>query len=295
MQKVAAIDVGSNAVRLLIREIGETPSFFVSDDEGKDGVLLREPIRLGADTYGSMHRIGPEKEEALLQTLLNFRQKMYQEGVSSYRACATASLRDAENGEIVARRVSQHSGIQLEVITSEEESALVRKSYFARPCTERGVLLFADVGGGSTDVSLTVDGDVVYVHSFRLGSLNKENAALRAEEFEAVKAELGTLREQYGPICMVGSGGGIHKICKKLAADPSDDHLSTTALLELYRRLEPLSVEERMAQFQLKRDRAEVVAETLSIFYVLACSVRAKTIHAPRIGVRDGIIASLVS
>ena len=294
MPHVAAIDIGSNASRLLVKDTAGMEIGYDQNIRNGQDFYTRTPLRLGMDVYTNGH-ITPSKTNALIQTLAQYKAIMKEYGVTRFQACATACLRDANNGTVVVEAVRQATGITIDIISGQEEAALARFSYYAQPdVCKTGYLLFSDVGGGSTDISFCHNQNELYAHSFHVGSMRMNNHTQSVEEFQALTGKVSEFASRYGTFHIVGSGGCIHKICSMFAAGSQSDILQVTHLKAFYDKLKPLSVEQRMQQYGLKRDRAEIIVQSVSVFLNIAQAARAAAIQAPRIGVRDGIIVRLL-
>ncbi len=293
MSYIAAIDIGSNASRLLIKETESMKGHYTPDIRPAYDFFTRTPVKLGADVYAK-GSISQEKTEMLVQTIAQYKDEMDKRHVIRYRACATAALRDASNGTAVTEAVLKRTGIKIDIIPGQEEAALARLSYYIQPKAATGYLLFADVGGGSTDISFCHNREVLYTHSFHVGSMRMNSHTQLQEDIQAMTNDLQNLSKQYGPIHLIGSGGSIHKICRMFALDGQTDILTVNDIQKLHDRLKPLSIKQRMELYQLKQDRAEIIVEAAEIFLYIAHAVNVPVLQAPRIGVRDGIIVSLM-
>lgn len=293
MIRLAAIDIGSNAIRLLIKSTKGLTGTYHPEVRPELDYFVREPIRLGLDVY-SQGIILPEREHLLTEACKRFRVIMMAFHVSAYRACATAAFRAASNGVEVAQRVKEATGIHIDIISGEEEAQLVQKSYFAQVPGETANLLFADVGGGSTDVILVVNGQTRYTHSFPVGSIRMICRSADQAQLRDLSRQLSLLADRYSPLHVVGSGGSIHKLAQLFPEEGSNNIVRKTSLETLCRSLEGLTVEQKMEKYHLQRDRAEIIAESSSIFLHILNATHCEAIEAPRIGVRDGIIADLM-
>ena len=291
---IAAIDIGSNASRLLIKstEGGLKESYDATVRPGFD-YLTRVPMQLGMDVYANGN-ISKERTEDLARAMKQFRLIMAACKVKQWRACATASLRDAGNRQEVVDRVEAVSGIHVEIISGEEEARLVRDSYFAQVQSRPHQVLFTDVGGGSTDVCLTVDGKVIFTRSFPVGSMRIVCGSLESDALPMLSQQLRRLSDVHGQLHVVGSGGSIRKICELCPNTEHPRHVTYETLDRLYHELEPLTVDEKMARYHLSRDRAEIIAEAAQIYHTIASATGAPFIEAAPIGVRDGIIVNLL-
>lgn len=292
--KFAAIDIGSNAIRLLIKDTQGLSPYYVADVRSGLDILARVPIRLGNDVY-TTGLIQQEKEELLCQSLKQFRILMEVQHVTDYRCCATAAFRDAKNGQEIAQKVLQKTDLRIDIIDGKEEAALGHLSYYAQAGVSEQNALFADVGGGSTDISVCANKEEVYAKSFEIGSMRKASAAVKKNMLQELKNELSHIGQKWNNPIVIGSGGSIHKICHMLSPiSKKEDSVETARLASFYEKIAPLSLEERIKTFHLKRDRAEIIAEATEIFLLIAHSVEAQRIQAPQIGVREGIIVQLL-
>ena len=283
----AAIDIGSNAVRLLIKGIrpGETV------DEMTKCVLLRIPLRLGEDAFGN-GRISQEKQKRLMRTIKSFRLLMKVFDVVSYRACATSAMRYASNGGRIADRIYAKTGIRIEIIDGVEEARIVYDSHIGDLLESEGCYIYVDVGGGSTEVSLIHDGELHSSRSYDIGTVRMLSGKVREQSWEALRSDMDALRDAYPGLQIIGSGGNINKLYS-LSGKKSDGQLPVATLQKLYNRLKPLDPEQRMEQFRLNPDRADVIVPAAEIFLTIARHVEAATIFVPTIGIIDGLTHTL--
>lgn len=292
MTRLAAIDVGSNAVRLLIKSTeGLADTYDPAIRPGLD-CFVREPVRLGLDVY-SKGIIRTERQRMLTETCKRFRLLMAVYRISSYRACATAAFRAASNAVEVSNRIEAATGLHIEIISGEEEARLVQKSYFAQAFEQSRNVLFVDVGGGSTDICLVADGTMRYIHSFPVGSMRMFCRNGNEAEAEALSLQLSLLADKYGPLRLVGSGGSIHKLTQLFPQD-GNESVKKSSIETFCRDLSGLTVEQKIDKYHLRRDRAEIIAEAADIFLRVLNATRCDVIEAPSIGVRDGIIVDLM-
>lgn len=290
---LAAIDIGSNAIRLLIKSTDDLWLRYSPTVRPHRDYFERVPVRLGLDVYTD-GIISPKREQMLTQACRRYRVIMASFRVTDCRACATAAFRAAGNAEEVTQRIREATGIDIETITGEEEARLVMQSYLAQTEDLKESVLFVDVGGGSTDIALNVNGDMVYVRSFPIGSMRiacKEDVHSIAE---SLTSDLEKLTSQYGPFRILGSGGSIHKIARLFSADGRDDCVNKASLETLCHDLDGLTVEQKMSRYNLQRDRAEIIVEAAQIFLLILKATQSATIYTPAIGVRDGIIVDLI-
>lgn len=284
----AAIDIGSNAVRLLIKRYEE------EDDKLKKLMLLRVPLRLGFDVF-TKGKVSAKKAENLLRLMKAYRQLMKIYSVDELRACATSAMRDAENGPELIKEILDKTGIKIEIIAGEEEARIVYNNHMEYQGDRKGNFLYVDVGGGSTEINFLSDGELKKSMSFNIGTVRLLTGKVKPTEWERLGEELRPIAENYTDIEIIGSGGNINKLYKLAKSKNEEDKsFSVDELGRIYHLLKPLSVEQRMKVFDLKADRADVIIPASEIFLHVASIVGAKRIIVPVIGVADGIIDGLV-
>ena len=289
----AAIDIGSNAVRLLIKKEEENENL-VSRRLSKV-MMLRVPLRLGFDVF-SLGELSDGKAVKLRRLMKAFRQLMKIYEVTDYRACATSAMRDARNGKAVIKKVLKDTGIRIEIIDGQEEARMIYNNHVECLEDRTGNYIYVDVGGGSTEINLLTNGVLVQSLSYNVGTVRMLSNAVREEVWEQMKDDLTRLTADFSDINIIGSGGNINKLYR--LADKKDKKLQRmpiASLQELYDQLSPLTPEQRMKEFSLKTDRADVIVPAARIFLTIAATVKAQYVHVPVIGLADGIIDSLYS
>lgn len=286
----AAIDIGSNAVRLLIKQVEEYT-------EGKANfrkeMLLRVPLRLGFDVF-AMGKISEEKEKNLMRLMKVFRHMMKIYDVEAFRACATSAMRDAQNGKDIIKRIKKKTGIEIEIIDGQEEAKTIYNNHNEYMEDRNGNYMYVDVGGGSTEINLLSQGTLVCSRSYNIGTVRILNQAVTDAEWERLKNDMQELAASYEKTNIIGSGGNINKLYK--LADKKDkrkQRITVDTLKKLHEELKALSVEERMEKYQLKPDRADVIVPAGDIFLNIAEWIHATHIYVPVIGLADGIIDEL--
>ncbi len=287
----AAIDIGSNAVRLLIKKVEENENL-VSKRLSKV-LLLRVPLRLGFDVF-SLGELSENKAIKLRRLMKAFRQLMKIYEVTDYRACATSAMRDARNGKQVIKKVLKDTGIQIEIIDGQEEARMIYNNHIECLEDRTGNYIYVDVGGGSTEINLLTNGTLVQSLSYNIGTVRMLSGAVKEETWAQMKDDLTRLTADFTDINIIGSGGNINKLYR--LADKKDKKLQrmpVESLQALYDELSPLTPEQRMKQFDLKADRADVIVPAAKIFLTIADMVKAAYIHVPVIGLADGIIDNL--
>ncbi|MCI7653625.1 MAG: Ppx/GppA family phosphatase [Prevotella sp.] len=283
---LAAIDVGSNAARLLIKTVSIDLDGRLSQ---RKALFLRVPLRLGMEVF-KKGKISREKEEAFLRTMKAYRQLMKVFKVRDYRACATSAMRDAKNGRQVMDRVNEATGLGLKIISGDEESQIIYDIHLSQLQDDNNYL-YVDVGGGSTEVTFISQGQRVMSHSYNIGTVRMLSEAVKAEELQHVRNGLGKVAAGYGDITIIGSGGNINKLYRIAPKrDKTEGRLPVDTLVRLHDRLAKMSLQERMDVFNMKPDRADVIVPAAEIFMMVAQSVGAKAIKVPNVGLADGLI-----
>ena len=257
--------------------------------------MLRVPLRLGFDVF-SLGELSDGKAVKLRRLMKAFRQLMKIYEVTDYRACATSAMRDARNGKAVIKKVLKDTGIRIEIIDGQEEARMIYNNHVECLEDRTGNYIYVDVGGGSTEINLLTNGVLVQSLSYNVGTVRMLSNAVREEVWEQMKDDLTRLTADFSDINIIGSGGNINKLYR--LADKKDKKLQRmpiASLQELYDQLSPLTPEQRMKEFSLKADRADVILPAARIFLTIAETVKAQYVHVPVIGLADGIIDSLYS
>lgn len=291
MDKVnyAAIDIGSNAVRLLIKSVNEEPS----DELFTKVLLLRVPLRLGDDAF-TRGEISAEKEKNLIRLVKAFRQLMKIYEVADFRACATSAMRDARNGEAVVRKVEKKTGIRIEIISGNEEARIVYDNHIENMLSREQNYIYVDVGGGSTEISLISGGELKSSKSYDVGTVRMLKGTVRLQDAEALSRDLKAMSGEYPGMMIIGSGGNINKLFRLAEEkDLGASVLPVESLKALTEKLKKYDPKERERRFHLKPDRAEVIVPAAEIFLEVARCSGAGLIWVPTIGLVDGIIDSL--
>lgn len=298
---LAAIDIGSNGARLLIKRF---------DDDGPEEnrvrrvMYLRVPLRLGKDVF-TLNKVSKERERMMLHMMKGYKHFMKLNNVEAYRACATSAMRDAENGRKVLKKIEKETGIRLDIISGDEEAKLLASNFFplmsegdyapeTLPAIDESLTYaYVDVGGGSTEVSLIQNRQLLVSHSYDCGTLRMLSGKVRKETLNELKADLAEYAKRFGKICIIGSGGNINKLYKLARVKGDKKELQLKELESLYLQLKPLSIEERMATFGLKEDRADVIIPAAEIFLMVANGLKSDRILVPYISLADSIVDGL--
>lgn len=286
--RLAAIDIGSNAARLLINEVKQSPD---SAPEFIKLNLLRIPLRLGMDVF-KYGNIGEEREQMVLDTMKVFSDLMKIYKVENYRACATSAMRDAANGEEIRRKVLETSGINIEIISGDEEAALIFENQIAEAMDTQNAYLYIDVGGGSTELTFFENNTMRYKRSFNIGTIRLLNGLVTDDMWKEMKEEIRKNINSKKPVVAIGSGGNINKIFS-MSKTKEGKPMALSTLKNFYREISPLTVEERMSKYNFREDRADVIVPALKIFVSVMQWADINKIFVPKISVADGIIHSL--
>ncbi len=286
----AAIDIGSNAVRLLIKSIDREA---VQEKKIKKVMMLRVPLRLGFDVF-SIGELSEKKADKLRRLMKAFRQLMKIYDVDDYRACATSAMRDAHNGRTIIKKIEKDTGIRIEIIDGQEEARMIYNNHIECMEDRLGNYMYVDVGGGSTEINLLTNGELVWSVSYNIGTVRMLSNAVKEGTWQQMEEELMKVTEGVAAINIIGSGGNINKLFR--LADKKDkklQRLPVSSLQTVYDVLKPLTPEERVEAFSLKQDRADVIVPAAEIFLKIAEVVHAEYIYVPVIGLSDGIIDNL--
>lgn len=288
----AAIDIGSNGARLLIKNVKEDS---MGNVEFTKVLFLRIPLRLGKDVF-SIGEISDERERMMMCMTKSYKQLMRLYNVEMYRACATSAMRDARNGKRILKRIKKNTGIDIEILNgSEEAKILYNNSLEAADCIN-GNYAYVDVGGGSTEISLLSNGELVGSCSYNIGTLRMLSGAVAPDTVANMRSDLEAYAEKYPNIVIVGSGGNINKLSRlfhESSKKAKKNILPVSSLQRLHDDMKPMTINERIAKYGLKTDRADVIIPAAEIFMTVAQALGCSEIHVPNISLADGIIDGL--
>jgi len=286
--KYAAIDIGSNAVRLLIADI--------IDNDGtisfKKNTLVRVPLRLGDDAFLEK-KISEKKATDLYKTMLAFKNLMDVYKVEDYMACATSAMREAVNGEELTTKVKEEIGLDLEVIGGQKEASIIYASHIEQTLDRKKNYLYIDVGGGSTELSVFSHGQMEASKSFNLGTIRILDNQDREEEWQDMQTWIKENCKDTRDLIGIGTGGNINKLFK-LSDEKEGAPLSFTKLKNLENYLSSYSLKDRINVLGLNQDRADVIIPACDIFLKVMKWGNIKNIYVPRVGMVDGIIQLLI-
>nr|WP_314832313.1 Ppx/GppA family phosphatase [uncultured Porphyromonas sp.] len=287
----AGIDIGSNAVRLLIKCLNEPGS----TEPLSKVQLVRVPLRLGEDAFVD-GRISKKKSKQLISLMKAYHELMEIYEVEAFRACATSAMRDAENGMELVEKIYEKTGIKIEIIDGREEAQLISSDLIrALSGQEEETFLYIDVGGGSTELNLVRGSDLIESRSFDIGTIRQLSGKVRDEERESFGKYVQHLKETYGTLRLVGTGGNINKLLRLGAPSERANicNLPVANLRAVADELRQYTPVERMLIFRLKPDRAEVIVPAADIFLLVAEITEATEIIVPTKGLADGIVDSV--
>lgn len=288
IKKYAAIDIGSNAMRLLITNVVE--------QEGKEtqfnkSALIRVPIRLGQDAF-TVGEISPENIDRMVDAMTAFKLLMKVYKIEKYKACATSAMREAYNGKEVVEIIKEKSAIDIDIIDGKVEAAIIASSDLHSLLSNDKTYLYVDVGGGSTEFSLFSNGKMVTSKSFKNGTVRLLNNMVNEVVWQEIEKWIKTTCEPYDNITLIGSGGNINKI-HKLSEKQQDRPLSYVYLTSQYQYLNSLTYEQRIAELGLNTDRADVIIPATQIYLNAMKWSGARQIYVPKIGLSDGIVKAM--
>ena len=284
LKKFAAIDVGSNAIRVLISNIIES----------KEGVyfhknaLVRAPIRLGEDSF-TLGEISKKNIKRMVKAMRAFKLLMKVHGVSHYQAFATSALREANNSIEVIDHVKKKAGIKIEIIDGRKEAEVISYSKLSEFLNSQKTFLFVDVGGGSTEFTIIDEGKRISSKSFKIGTVRLINDLVDDRVWKAIQGWIEKNAKPYRKITLIGSGGNINKLFK-LSNIKEGKPLSLIKLNQIYLELESLTYEERLLKFELNPDRADVIIPAAKIYLKSLEWSGGQKIYVPKFGLSDGMI-----
>ncbi len=286
--KLAAIDIGSNAARLLITDVIEYPD---SKPEFIKTVLVRVPLRLGFDVF-EKGEISTKKTEQLCKTIKAYRLLLDVYGIKHLKACATSAMRDATNAVQVLQRVKAETGITVKVISGEEEATLIYENHVADYMDNKESYLYIDVGGGSTELTFFSDGELVFKKSFNIGTIRLLKDQVKESDWNEMKDFLRQKTRGHHHVTAIGSGGNINKVFN-LSKRKEGKPLDLDLLKAYHKDFSELTLAERMQQYRLREDRADVIVPALQIYINAMRWADAEEIYVPKIGLADGLIHTL--
>ncbi|MBL7730389.1 MAG: exopolyphosphatase [Chitinophagaceae bacterium] len=286
--RLAAIDIGSNAARLLITDVISGPQ---GTAEFIKTVLVRVPLRLGFDVFDK-GEISAAKVEKIIKTIKSYKLLMDVYEVKHWKACATSAMRDAANANDIIKKVKTETGITIEVISGDQEASFIYENHIAEGMNKDESYLYIDVGGGSTELTFFSDGKLIFKKSFNIGTIRMLKNQVDEATWDEMKDFIRTKTKGYHHVTAIGSGGNINKvfsISKRKEGKP----LPLELLRDYYKEFSNLSVAQRISLHRLREDRADVIVPALLIYINVMRWADAEEIFVPKIGLADGLIQSL--
>lgn len=290
IKKYGAIDIGSNAIRLLISNV------IVKEDKEtqfKKSSLVRVPIRLGADSFVN-GLISDSNTDRMISAIKAFKLLMNVNGVERYKACATSAMREATNGETIVEKIEAETGVKIDIIGGKEEASIISSTDLDELIQGNNAYLYVDVGGGSTEFTLFSEGKIITSKSFKMGTVRLLNnkKAINKEVFGSVQKWINKNTKDLKKISLIGSGGNINKLFK-MSGRTEGKSISYIYLNAQYQFLKKMSYQDRITELGLNPDRADVIIPATKIYLSAMKWSGAKKIFVPKIGLADGIIKSL--
>lgn len=286
--RLAAIDIGSNAARLLISDV--VPGTRVTPEFIKM-TLIRVPLRLGFDVFDK-GEISAAKTDKIIKTIKSYKYLLEVYEVKHLKACATSAMRDAVNANEIIKKIKAETGIEIEIITGQEEASLIYENHVAENLSKDESYLYIDVGGGSTELTFFSDGKLVFKESFNIGTIRLLKNQVTESQWDEMKEFIKTKTKGYHHVTAIGSGGNINKIFS-LSKRKEGKPLSLELLRDYYKEFSTLSVSQRIALYHLREDRADVIVPALLIYINVMRWADTEEIFVPKIGLADGLIHTL--
>lgn len=286
--RLAAIDIGSNAARLLISEV-------TNDVNGKAKFnkidLIRVPLRLGFDVF-EKGEISEHRIDMIVQTMKAYKHLLNVYEVKHLKACATSAMRDAKNGAEIIKKIKHETGIDIEIISGSDEAAFIYENHVAENLDKEHSYLYIDVGGGSTELTFFSNNKLVFKDSYNIGTIRLLKNKVSDDTWDEMKDSIKQKTKGHKEVTAIGSGGNINKIFS-LSKTKEDKPLSLQLLRDYYKELSNVSLTDRINIYKLKEDRADVIVPALQIYLNVMRWAGADEIYVPRIGLADGLIQHL--
>jgi len=283
--RLAAIDIGSNAARLLISDIlpgsQDKPEFIKVS-------LVRVPLRLGFDVFDK-GIISPARVEKIIKTIKSYKLLLEVYDVKYVKVCATSAMRDAVNANEIIKKVKQETGMEIEIISGQEEASLIYENHVAENMTAEESYLYIDVGGGSTELTFFSDGKLIYKESFNIGTIRLLKNQVDEAAWDAMKEFILKRTMGHHHVTAIGSGGNINKIFS-ISKRKEGKPLTLELLRDYYKEFSSMSLEQRISLYKLREDRADVIVPALLIYINVMRWADAQNIFVPKIGLADGLI-----
>ncbi|MGC4036349.1 MAG: exopolyphosphatase [Chitinophagaceae bacterium] len=286
--RLAAIDIGSNAARLLISDV--IPGIKGRPEFVKIA-LVRVPLRLGFDVFEKAE-ISPMRAEKVLKTIKSYKYLLDVYDVKHLKACATSAMRDARNSDEIIKKVKVETGIEIKIISGQEEASFIYENHIAEGMTDVESYLYIDVGGGSTELTFFSDGKLIFKESFNIGTIRLLKNQVTESQWDEMKEFIKAKTKGYHHVTAIGSGGNINKIFS-LSKRKEGKPLTLDLLRDYFKEFSNLSVIQRISLYKLREDRADVIVPALLIYINTMRWADAEEIFVPKIGLADGLIYTL--
>ena len=288
IEKYAAVDIGSNAIRLLITTVIEKEGF---PTQFKKTSLVRLPIRLGADVFlkGS---ISSRNYKRLLDAMHAYSLIIKTHNVVAFRACATSAMREAKNGQQIVSKLKAATGIDIQIIDGNDEAAIIASTDLKQLISDNKVFLYVDVGGGSTEFTVFADGKNIVSHSFKLGTVRIINGMVEDVTWQQAKNWVTQHTKAYSKINVIGSGGNINSIYR-FSENKIGQPLSYLFMSSFYEKVKQYDYNQRVFELKMNPDRADVIIPATRIYLSAMKWAKAKNMYVPKIGLADGIVKQL--
>lgn len=286
--RLAAIDIGSNAARLLITDVIETadkrPEFIKM-------ALMRVPLRLGFDVFDK-GEISSSRADKLIKTIKAYKLMLDVYDVKHLKACATSAMRDALNGTELLHKVKTETGIDIHIISGQEEASFIYENHIAENLSLDESYLYVDVGGGSTELTFFSDGKLIFKESFNIGTIRLLKNQVTEAQWDGMKEFIKAQTKGFHHVTAIGSGGNINKIFS-ISKRKEGKALTLDLLRDYYKEFSSLSLAQRMSLYKLREDRADVIVPALLIYINVLRWADAQEIFVPKIGLADGLVQNL--
>lgn len=286
--KLAAIDIGSNAARLLITEVRQNQN---GDWTFNKLNLVRVALRLGFDVFET-GTISKERQQMIMQTMKAYKHLCNAYEIKHIKACATSAMRDAKNAADIIRKVKLETDIEIEVISGDLEAGLIYENHIAENLDKDHSYLYIDVGGGSTELSFFSNGILQYKRSFNIGTIRLLKDMVTEDDWNEMKEMLKSITKGHKEVIAIGSGGNINKVFS-LSKRKDGKPLSLDLLRDYYKEFNSFNIQERIIKYNFKEDRADVIVPALLIYINAMRWAGAEEIYIPKIGLADGLIRHL--
>lgn len=288
IKKYAAIDIGSNAMRLLVANIVEEAG---KETQFSKSSLVRVPIRLGQDAF-TVGEISEENIERMVDAMTAYRLLMKVHKVEKYKACATSAIREAFNGKDVVDYIREKAGIDIDIIDGKTEAAIIATTDLHQLLKNHQTYLYVDVGGGSTEFSLFSEGKIIASRSFKIGTVRLLNNMVNEVVWQEIEKWIKSHVDGHDPVSLIGSGGNINRLFK-MSGKLQEKPLSYLYLNAQYGMLNAMTYERRISELGLNPDRADVIIPALRVYLHAMKWSGARQIFVPKIGLADGIVKAL--